>query len=197
MILDGNFNLAGIRALLNSNCVKCNIYEKEGMNKKCPECPFTYTSASTKGEPSRFGLSAEYFKPLGLVPDYASGNYREGKSNLFMYLYYDRLNWNPPPIVGTKDRFGNDLTADSLFLIHHIDGNHYNDSKDNLMWCLKSEHNQIGKYEKDVKEMEKKSLESLCNNIKVEYICFKPLWERIVKIFGPPKKRTKKNKKVF
>jgi len=179
MILDEKFNLPGILALLNSNCIKCNIYEKEGMKKRCPECPFTYTSASSKGDPSRFGLAATYFRPLGLVPDYASGNYREGKSNLFMYLYYPLLNWNPPPIVGSTDRFGNILTKDSRFTIHHIDGNHYNDSKDNLMWALQSEHNQIGKYEKDVKEMEKENIKTLCKTIEIEYISFKKLWERI------------------
>ncbi len=156
----------GILKILKWQCLICNYYEEVGKGTVCEDCPFCKNSAVKKGEPSRVGLRQKVFIPLGLTKKQCQN---WGKSQLFMYLYYPELNWQPPPLP-EYDNYGFRVKSTSKQTIHHIDGNHHNDLKDNSTWKLLSDHirdeQSNFKYKKFIKEQAKECARKL--GIKVE-----------------------------
>ena len=57
-----------------------------------------------------------------------------------MYLYYPDLNWQLPP-TPDYDNYGKRVNkSKARQTIHHLNGNHFDDTKDNLSWRLISDH---------------------------------------------------------
>jgi len=132
-------NHNGILTILKWQCIRCNIYEEIGKGTRCTDCPFCKSSSPKKGSPSRIGLKYSIFKNYGLSKKQCQNN---GKSQLFMYLCYPYLNWSPPEIPD-YDNYGNPVNKETAKIsLHHIDGDHNNDSEDNLTWRLQSDHNR-------------------------------------------------------
>jgi hypothetical protein len=127
----------GVKKVLKAECMICNWYERVGMKNVCSDCPFCYNSAPKKGQPSRIGLSAKVFKPLGLTNKQISN---WGRHHLFMYLFHEELNCQPPDLPD-KDRYGNivDKQKDK-YSINHGNGLHYDNREGNLGWTLPKEH---------------------------------------------------------
>lgn len=132
-----DINRRGVLRVLKWRCITCNVYEEMGKKTQCDDCPFCRNSSVKKGQPSRIGLKQSVFLPLGLTKKQCEN---WGKHQLFMYLYYPDLNWQPPPIPD-YDNYGNFVNKDTAKqTIHHINGIHFDDRKDNLTWRLQGDH---------------------------------------------------------
>ena len=132
-----NIDRRGILKLLKWECIRCNIYEEIGKGTQCENCPFCKNSSVKKGQPSRVGLKQSVFLPLGLTLKQCQN---WGKHQLFMYIYYPELNWQPPPIPD-YDNYGNEVNKRTARqTIHHINGDHNDDRKDNITWRLQGDH---------------------------------------------------------
>lgn len=130
---------------------KASGYFCEDLNKKCP---FVITSNRNKNGDKCIAPSSKVFKKHGLRTLKPNNTYIFGKSHFFFFLYHKHLNWQMPP-VPEKNRFGEDVTTDDIMTLEHRDGNHYNDSKQNLQPSLKSEH---GVYEPNTVRKEYETL---------------------------------------
>lgn len=126
----------GILKCLKWECMICKFYEELGKGTICSDCPFCKNSSPQKGKPSRVGLKQSVFIPLGLTKKQCQN---WGRHQLFMYLYYPHLNWQPPPIPA-YDNYGNEVKPGTIQTIHHKNGNHDDNTKDNLSWRLSTDH---------------------------------------------------------
>ena len=114
-----------IKKLLKSECITCDL------SIKCSSCPFV------KGDN---GINCgQQFKQFGI--------YNYGKQYLFYFLHHPELNWKLPPIPEC-DYLGNKRIDRKIFcwIIHHEDGNHYNDNIWNQILCINTEHTSIHNY---------------------------------------------------
>ena len=130
-----DINRRGLLRILKWECMMCNFYEELGKGTMCQDCPFCKNSVGESGTVSRVGLKQSVFMPLGLTKKQCEN---WGKHQLFMYLYYPELNWQPPPIP-EYDNYGHIVKARTRWTIHHINGNHHDNTKDNLTWRLSSD----------------------------------------------------------
>jgi len=118
----------------NVECIYCNFRIREVKNIKCPNCPFIKCSGERKTKADYFtgGVACgAAFRPFGIPPEG-----RLGKSYLFYFLFYPELEWSIPDGE----------------VLHHKDGNNYNDHKSNLERCLAEIHSSI---ESNERKMEK------------------------------------------
>jgi len=144
-------NRRGIIKRLSWYCLICNYFEERGKGTLCgqkpPEiingkiveyddCIFCRNSSPEPGKPSRVGLKASVFKPLGLT-DQQISNW--GPHQLFMYLFYPTLNWQPPPIQ-EYDNYGFIVSEKARQSIDHKNGIHWDNRKNNITWNLVSDH---------------------------------------------------------
>jgi len=158
----------GVLKILKWQCIRCNVYEEMGKGTQCSDCAFCKNSSVKKGKASRIGLKQSIFLPLGLTIKQCQN---WGKSQLFMYIYYPELNWQPPPVSPEYDGYGFIIDPNKVRqTIHHLDGDHNNDSKDNITWRLSTDHirdeQQNFKRKRFFKECDMKLAKSL--GIKVE-----------------------------
>ncbi len=140
----------GIESEICVLCIKCNLQKKTDLGIRgdkasgyfCTDfgrkCPFVVTS-TRNGEAQSVAPSSKVFKKYGLRTLNEKSTYLYGKSHFFYYLYHPNMNWKPPELP-EKNRFGDLVYENDIFTLEHRDGDHYNDSKDNLQFSLKSEH---------------------------------------------------------
>jgi len=116
---------------------------KKVPDTKCPDCNFVAASTTSMAKDSagiikrcRTGLGRR-FANYGIVNPNDFGKYQ-----LMYFLYYSWLDFRWPVIdpIGTLDVFGNEITEDTQWHIHHMDGVYFNDSRWNLLLCYNSEH---------------------------------------------------------
>ena len=142
--------------ILSWYCLICNYFEEKGKGTLCgqkppecvngnvvtyDECIYCSNSSPSPGQPSRVGLKQSVFLPLGFTKKQCEN---WGPHQLFMYLQYSEMNWQPPPIPD-YDNYGfpvNKGTARQT--IHHINNDHYDNRKDNITWKLSSDHGRNG-----------------------------------------------------
>jgi hypothetical protein len=145
-------------------CLICNYFEERGKGTLCgqkpPEivngkiveyddCIFCRNSSPSKGLPSRIGLKRTVFKPLGLT-DKQCQNW--GPHQLFMFLFYPKLNWQPPPIF-PYDSYGEPVDQEKARqTIHHINNDHHDNRKDNITWNISSDHGRNGQLNKKLRD---------------------------------------------
>lgn len=150
-------NRRGIIKILSWHCLICNYYEEKGKGTLCgqkppeivngkiveyDECIFCKNSSPAPGRPSRVGLKASVFKPLGLT-DQQIANW--GPHQLFMHLFYPTNNWQNPPIH-EYDSYGFPVNQEKARQsIHHLNNDHNDNRKDNITWALVSDHNRLGR----------------------------------------------------
>ena len=134
-----NVNVEGIKSLLDPECKLCNIHNKILNKERCKGCIFILNSAQVKGKPSRVGCGAK-LKIYGILhPNHL------GRLHLFIFIYYPKLNFQFPA-VPFKDVFGNTIYDKHLMWhVHHINGNHNDNRKINLLLCLNTEHGYLSK----------------------------------------------------
>ena len=110
---------------LKKECINCNIREKRSKNIRCSDCFFMLQNEGS--------ISGKIFKEYGL--------YLLPKKYVYYFLYNPDLNWTLPSLPEV-DFIGN-KRQDRIrweWVIHHEDGNPWNDSKENLILCLNTEH---------------------------------------------------------
>jgi hypothetical protein len=150
--------------LLSWYCFICNYYEEKGKGTLCgqkkpeiingkivtyDECIFCSNSAPEAGAPSRVGLKQSVFLPLGLTKKQCQN---WGPHQLFMYLQYPELNWQPPPLPDT-DNYGFPVDKEKARQsIHHINNSHYDNRKNNITWNLSSDHSRNGRLNSDYRD---------------------------------------------
>jgi len=138
-------DIAGIKSLLKPECEMCDIHEKIKNKERCKGCIFILNSAQKKGKPSRIGCSSILTKYGILHPN------NLGKLHLFFFLHHPELNFQFPDIPEV-DIFGNTINDKLLqWHIHHINGVHYDDSKDNQLLALNTEHGYLTKKPDDTR----------------------------------------------
>lgn len=160
-------NINGILKVLKWECITCNYYEELGKKTTCNDCPFCKNSAVKKGFPSRVGLRQKVFLPLGLTLKQCQN---WGRHQLFMYLYYPHLNFEPPPLPDF-DNYG--LPVDKTkarWAIHHINGNHNDNRKDNLTWRLHTDHIRDEQLNNKNKQFIKESAKMCAKELGIEVI---------------------------
>jgi len=145
----------GILSLIKKECVDCNLKVRMMKKIRCEGCPFISASSDRKTRKNYFttGIACgKKFKQYGIDP---SG--RLGKSYLFYFLYYPKLNFELPKIP-PLDRFGKATDENSQWTIHHKNGENWNDHIWNIMLCLRSEHQYFEKqYNREMKLLNEKS----------------------------------------
>lgn len=110
-----------IKNLLKEDCVTCNRSEKRINGSMCKDCPF-YS-----------GKLNSLFKSFGIER-------RLEKHHVYFFIYHPELNWELPKIP-EKDLLGNKKEDKKLrWDFHHINRNHFDDRKENILLCLNSEH---------------------------------------------------------
>lgn len=144
-------------------CMICKYFEERGKGTLCgqkppeivngkiveyDECIFCKNSSPSKGVPSRVGLKHSVFRPLGLT---AKQCQNWGPHQLFMYLFYPKLNWEPPTIP-EYDNYGNHVKKTARQTIHHLNNDHFNNIKDNITWHLGSDHTRNGQHTKKLRD---------------------------------------------
>jgi hypothetical protein len=144
----------GMKTLFDWPCIQCKLDEmvKEGLRgpgrtkggdhckliKK--SCPFVQTSSRKKGKLS-VAPSAYYFKKYGLNTLKKNSTYLIGKEHFMFYMYHPELGCKPPARMPPTNRFGVLVNPDTdCWTLAHMNGCHWDDSKINLMWLLRSEH---------------------------------------------------------
>ena len=147
-------DIKGIISEIGLACFVCNAAEKieKGIRgagkgkggKFCKDinrnCPFVITSRRTNGSQ---GMSpgALVFRKYGLNVLTKTNTYKYGKSHFLFYLYHSQMNWQPPQHIPDFNRFGQLVNKETdIWTLAHLNGDHYDDSRGNLMWLLKSEH---------------------------------------------------------
>lgn len=142
----------GLIKILSWHCLICNYFEERGKGTLCgqkpleiingkiveyDECIFCRNSSQTAGSPSRVGLKQSVFLPLGFTKKQCEN---WGPHQLFMYLFYPELNWQPPPIP-PEDNYGFPVDRETVHqTINHQNGKHWDNRKDNITWNLPSDH---------------------------------------------------------
>lgn len=129
-------DVEGIKRELKADCITCPFYAVLGQKKKCAGCLFIKNSASKKGRPSRVGLSYSKLKKFGLTKKQCQN---WGKHHLLQYLYHPELNFKPP-VKPSHDKYGNVVKESHNYNLHHKNGNHHDDRKENHEWLLPTEH---------------------------------------------------------
>lgn len=138
-----NLNVAGIWSLLKADCVTCDMHMRREVGTRCPDCNFIFNSKynhkkqGTKPSRSRVGCGAK-FKQFGLNENYS----HVGKHQLYFFLFHPELNFKLPEFP-SHDMFGNPQTPNWYWHIHHLNHLYWDDSKDNLMLCINTEHKFI------------------------------------------------------
>jgi hypothetical protein len=150
---------------LSWHCLICNYFEERGKGTLCgqkppeiingkiveyDECIFCRNSSPSPGAPSRVGLKHSVFRPLGLT---AKQCQNWGPHQLFMYLYYPTLNWQPPPLP-EYDNYGNPVNQETARqTIHHINNDHNDNRRDNITWHIDSDHTRNGQLLKKMRDL--------------------------------------------
>lgn len=142
----------GILSEIRVHCIKCNPQAliEQGLRGKgkndgvfCKvigkDCPFVVTSK--KGPNAQcVAPSSKVFRKYGLRTINDKSTYLYGKSHFFFYLYHPDMNWQPPEMPDIN-RYGKVVDKEKdIWTLSHVNGNHYDDSKMNHQWLLKSEH---------------------------------------------------------
>jgi hypothetical protein len=149
---DEPVDFEGILELLRSmegDCRICDHVERKKQGNLCCNCCMRSNSTYGKGDSKRSRVypSSRVFKKFGLINLPAMG-----KHMLYHFLDHPELNFTYPPLpdedlfgVISKEKavsLGLDPEAGKNFLwhIHHENGNYWDDSEDNKMLCLNTEH---------------------------------------------------------
>ena len=134
-------------------CIKCKIQQMiddelrgPGRNKGgcfCQiielDCPWVLTSYDSKGN-NRVAPSSIAFRDCGFNLIKKNSTYVIGKEHFMFYMYHQTAGWQPPPFP-YRNRMGAIVNPQKdCWEMAHINGFHWDDSKINLMWLLKSEH---------------------------------------------------------
>jgi hypothetical protein len=142
--------------LLTSYCDVCQWAYEVANGTKCKKCPFVSASWGTgkgvKKKLPRPGCGAELvneLKKLGLTFKNSLG-----KHQLFYFLHHPELNFKYPEIP-EQNFLGDDRNGKNWFwIIHHCNGNFWDDRKFNLMLCLcGAEHLFFEKQNKQAKKI--------------------------------------------
>jgi len=121
-----SYDISGIRTLLKDSCYNCESFIK------CNNCPFElkwlyrYYEAYTGVQFIEFGINGLY------------------KHHLYYFLYHPELDFVFPELPKI-DKLGNSRSSGIQWRweVHHKDGNHRNDSDNNLELLLFTEHRSI------------------------------------------------------
>lgn len=121
----------GLRGPGRGDCF-CKIISKD--------CPFVITS--NRGRNGQcVAPSAKVFRKYGLRTMKKNSTYLFGKSHFFFFLYFPEMNWQPPQHMPEFTRYGKPVDpTKERWTLSHCNGNHFDDSKNNLIWLLSSEH---------------------------------------------------------
>jgi len=142
-----------------NKCINCNIYDKKEKNERCTSCFFKI--GSDGAETSKILYNTLYKIPIGIP-----------KPKLFYFLYYPELNFSFPTLPNV-DLFGNEKYNRKKWnwVIHHEDGNHYNDNIWNLILLLNIEHHIIHSKERNPMDNVNKSIfkQTIRNKYKQRY----------------------------
>lgn len=144
----------GMKALFDYPCIQCKLDEMIAEGIRGPgrtkggnfcklikkDCSFVQTSNRKKGQmcvaPSPF-----YYKKYGLNILKKNSTYKIGKEHFMFYMYHPELGCKPPTHMPERNRFGVLVNPETdCWTLAHLNGLHWDDSKINLMWLLKSEH---------------------------------------------------------
>jgi hypothetical protein len=145
-----------IWSLLRPDCVICNWAFEVANGTQCKKCPFISGSWSTgknlKKKLPRPGCGVKFteaFQHLNLVFKNCIG-----KHQLFYFLYHPELKFKYPEIP-EQNFLGDDRNAKNWFwILHHTNGNFWDDRKFNLMLCLcGAEHLFFEKLTKQAKKI--------------------------------------------
>lgn len=109
-------------------CTTCNVRKKVKEKCRCKDCPFSYSGDIGTGRKfKKFGIQC------GTV-----------KHFLYYFIYHPELNGKLPKLPEVDSLGRNRKTKKRwCWLIHHKDENHNNDSKENLLLILNTEHMSI------------------------------------------------------
>ena len=115
---------------VKEGCITCDLKDHYHNNTKCKSCIFV-ADRITKGD---FVVSSK-FTPEGFDS--------VKKHHFFYFMYYPELNFKFPKLpeydlYGKCSKFNN-----WYWVIHHEDGNHLNDSENNLVLLLNHEHHKL------------------------------------------------------
>ena len=140
-------NYKGIWNILKPDCVICNWPLEVAMKTACKSCPFISgswnTTKKSKYRMPRPAISKD-FNGLG-IDKYIN---KLGKHQLYFFLYNPDLNFELPniPDYDMNDKLTNEHTK---WILHHINGNFWDDRQFNLLLCLNNEH---GFFEKQIRD---------------------------------------------
>jgi len=132
-------NRNGILSLIKNECVDCNLKVRIMKKIQCSDCPFVSCSGERKTRKNYFttgiACGAKFYQ-YGIDP-----NGRLGKAYLFYFLYHPELNFSLSslPNPGNKQ-----------WILHHDDGNNWNDHIWNLILCFRTEHSFFEKINKSL-----------------------------------------------
>ena len=129
-----NVDIEGIKSLLKKQCVICDVSEKRMHGIRCKKCPFVFNTQDTNSKRARVGTGAKFYK-YGVPKD-------TGKHQFYYFLYYPELNFEYPP-VPEIDLYDNVNPGTWRWIIHHLNGNHFDDRIWNLLLVLNTEHGKL------------------------------------------------------
>lgn len=147
------FDREGAKTKFTVDCIKCQIQKMideglrgPGRNKggcHCQiigkDCPWVLTSHDCNGN-NRSAPSSIAFREYGFSLIKENSTYIIGKEHFLFYMYHQTSGWSPPPFP-ERNRMNAIVNPETdCWEMAHINGLHWDDSKINLMWLLKSEH---------------------------------------------------------
>lgn len=138
-------DIPGIWSLLKPECITCNTHEiYMDMSKQCIGCNLSMNGINQGNKDSDNCSSRpalrSVFKKYGILkPE------RVGKHQLYFFLHNLYLNFKYPELPDF-DIFGNKKNDKWLYHLHHINGNFFDDRKENLILLLATEHKFFAKH---------------------------------------------------
>ena len=117
-------NIKLITELLKDDCIDCNIRNRV----RCVDCPFVFDKPRV--------LLSQLFIDRGIK--------KIQKHELYFFLYNPHLMWSYPELPDYD--FNNNYFKNYKrwnWVVHHEDGNHWNDNIWNLLLVLNTEHSYI------------------------------------------------------
>lgn len=136
-----NIDWDGVKSLIRwkepNVCANCNVKVRMLNGTRCKPCHFGPSSGQRKTNPNYF---THGFAPLTIFRKY--GVPKEwGKAQLFYFFYYKELNNEFPKPQSILDLNGVTVSQAKIdWILHHMNGENWNDHIWNLILCLRHEH---------------------------------------------------------
>ncbi len=124
---------------VNPDCMFCDMQKKRADGTRCSPCMCRSISKATPRSTSRVGISYKV-KTRFNVPKVDN----HGKHHAYFFSYYkDVFEFCFPEVPGVCV-LGNSIEDKMLrWNVHHINGDHNDDRKENLGLCLSTEHTKL------------------------------------------------------